>query len=195
MSQLPQDIRVKTSARSRLALLVALLLVGLTSAACIQQSNTYPIEIFKEMHYAQFHRSQEPPRVLPPEQTVAFSSSGGPEATLDVPAVRERPYDPEVAADLYRVNCAACHGINGTGDGPAARHIASPDSFYATTNGSTYRMPPDLTQTALNEDAVYAFVNNGTQVMPRFGKLLTEEEIRDIVKYVFDAENGLGAGQ
>jgi mono/diheme cytochrome c family protein len=149
------------------------------------------------MHYAQFQRSQEPPRILPPAQSVAFSSAGGPGEVLDVPAVRERPYDPEVAGELFRVNCSVCHGVNGDGTGPAARHIASPGSYFSTTNGSAYAAPPNLleSRTRLTPDSAYSIVSNGILVMPRFGKLMSEEDIRDVVAYVFDTENGLGTGQ
>ena len=35
------------------------------------------------------------------------------------------------------------------------------------------------------------FITSGAVVMPPFGKLLPEEDIRDIVNYIFDKETGL----
>ena len=40
-------------------------------------------------------------------------------------------------------------------------------------------------------DKMVAFVTAGGLVMPQFGKLLSEEDIRDIVNYIFDDETGL----
>ena len=186
-----------TRARMRLITWIAsTALVALAAGACVQQSNTYPIELFKEMHYSQAHRSQEPPRQAPVRRAVAFASAGGPEAMLDVPAQRTRPYDPAVARELYRVNCTVCHGVGGTGDGPAVPHITATNSFYASQSGGTpYAPPPNLIELRSDRtaEAWFTVLNSGVNVMPRFGALLTEEEMRDLVEYMFDEETGLGS--
>ena len=171
-------------------------LVVLAAGACVQQSNTYPIEIFKEMHYSQAHRSQEPPRQAPVRRAVAFASAGGPEVMLDVPAQKTRPYDPAVARELYRVNCTVCHGVGGTGDGPAVPHITATNSFYASQSGGMpYAPPPNLIELRSDRtaEAWFTVLNSGVNVMPRFGALLTEEEMRDLVEFMFDEQTGLGS--
>lgn len=175
---------------------VPLLLAGLAATGCLQQSNTYPVEVFKEMHYSQSARPQEPPRLAPPAAVVAFKASGA-DAVLDVAARRERPYDPTHAKELYRVNCSVCHGVEGKGDGPAAAHLISGTSYFATKNGASYPSPANLQQSLkradFTPDVAFSTVSRGVVVMPRFGALLPEEDIRDIVNYLFDKQNGIAA--
>ncbi len=185
------------SARLRIAALAALMLMAVTAGACIQENNTYPIEIFDEMHYSQAYRALEPPRLAPAAEAVTFDSAGGPSGMLEVPERQERPYDPQVAARLYEVNCSVCHGTGGQGDGPAAPYITSQESFYATevSGGQAYAPPPNLLESRdrLDQNGMYQIIHNGINVMPRFANLLTEAEIRDIVNFVYDREQGLGA--
>ena len=176
-------------------------LLSLTAASvsgcAVQESNTYPVEIFSEMHYAQSFRSQEPPRLAPPAKSVVFVSTSDPDQVLNVPDKRERPYDSAVAGNLFRVNCSVCHGEKGLGDGKIIRHLTSPGSFWATEHdGNTYPvLPPDLVNSAANRlktrDDMVAFVTIGGVVMPPFGKLMSEEDIRDVVNYIFDDSSGL----
>tara|TARA_B100001971_G_C17898763_1_gene386884 strand:- start:85 stop:612 length:528 start_codon:yes stop_codon:yes gene_type:complete len=173
------------------------MLAGMPLSACaVQESNTYPVETFSEMHYSQAFRAQEPPRLLPPGDSVVFASTGHPEKISRIPDKKERTYDVEIASSLYRVNCSVCHGISGHGDGKAVRHITSSNSFYATTQGIPYKAPPNLVDSAANRlkdrEVMYSFLKawNGP-VMPSFGKLLSEENIRDVINYIFDDETGL----
>jgi len=188
---------IKSMLTRRLVMVVGLMLLGtLAASACaVQENNTYPVETFSEMHYAQSFKMQEPPRLAPPADSVVFSSTGDASQVLNVPDKRERAYDPAVASNLYRINCAVCHGVSGLGDGKAVRHITSGQSFYATTQGGAYAAPPDLVVSAAtrltDRDVMVGFVTSGAVVMPSFGKLLPEEDIRDIVNYIFDDTTGL----
>jgi mono/diheme cytochrome c family protein len=190
---------ISRNVRSRFAgrrLLIALASVALLSAACVQESGTYPIEIFTEMHYSQAYRSQEIPRLGGVESAVAYDGEGDAQTVLNVlPANEAHPYDATAGAELYRVNCSACHGVGGLGDGKAAAHITSPNSTFAD-GGSTYPAPPNLqdSRTRINEDAMFSLVTNGILVMPRFGPLLSEEDRWDVVRYIFDT-SGSGLGQ
>jgi len=189
---------IKSMLTRRLVLVVGLMMLStLASSACaVQESNTYPVEIFSEMHYSQAFKEQEPPRLAPPADSVVFKTAGDSSQTYNVPDKQERAYDPAVAANLYRVNCSVCHGLSGLGDGKAVRHITSSSSFYATNEGTPYKSPPNLVDSAasrLNQrEVMFSFVSgwNGP-VMPEFGKLLAEEDIRDIVNYIFDDTTGL----
>lgn len=188
---------IKSMLSRRFVLIVGLLMLAsvATSACAVQKSNTYPVETFSEMHYAQSFRMQEPPRLAPVADSVVFESAGGAGQVLNVPDKRERAYDPVVAGNLYRVNCSVCHGVVGLGDGKAVRHITSDQSFYATTQGTPYLAPPNLVDSAAtrltSRDVMVAFATSGGAVMPAFGKLLAEEDIRDIVNYIFDDTTGL----
>ena len=188
---------MRASAKTRaVAVFAALSLAGLAATACVQQSNTYPVEVFKEMHYSQSARPQEPPRLAPLAAAVAFKASGA-DAVLDVPGRRERPYDLAHAKELFRVNCSVCHGVDGKGDGAAAAHLTSSKSYFATKNGAPYPPPANLQQSLkradFTPDLAFTTVTRGVVVMPRFGALLPEEDIRDIVNYLFDKQNGIAA--
>lgn len=176
-----------------LPLAVALVIAGLLAAGCVTRRGTYPIEVFSEQHYSQSYRSQEPPRVPPAAEAVVFQGLGAGEV-LNVPERRERPYDAALAAELYRVNCSVCHGAQGLGDGPVLPHLTAPDSYYASTTGQPYAAPPNLKDTRIqrDQDTVFSIITSGIVVMPRFGLLLTEEERRDLVRYIFDTNTGLG---
>ena len=163
----------------------------------MQESGTYPIEIFTEMHYSQSYRSQEIPRLPGVASAVAYDGQGNAQAILNVlPAKEAHPYDSVAGAELYRVNCSVCHGLEGLGDGKAAAHITSPNSAWVTDTGSAYNAPPNLkdSRARLSEDAMFTLVSNGILVMPRFGPLLSEEELWDVVRYIFDT-TGTGLGQ
>lgn len=176
------------------ASLVVTLLVSLFATACaVQESNTYPVEIFSEMHYSQASRSQEPPRLAPVSGAVVYEGVGT-ESVLDVPDTRTRPYDAGRARELYRVNCSVCHGANGDGTGPAAEHITATDSYYYAVNGEAYAAPANLLtkRDEYDENAMTNIITNGIVVMPRFGRLLAEEEIREITTFIYDRQTGLG---
>ncbi len=174
--------------------LTALIVAVFSASACaVQESNTYPIEIFSEMHYSQSTRMQEPPRLAPAEDAVPYVSLAT-DAVLEVPEKRERAYNSARAKELYRVNCSVCHGPSGTGDGPASPHITATNSYWATTNDSPYIGPADLIEkrATYDQDAMVNLVTNGVVVMPRFGNLLPEEDIREIVAFIYDQNTGIG---
>jgi mono/diheme cytochrome c family protein len=191
---------ISRNVRSRFAgrrLLIALASFAILATACVQESGTYPIEIFTEMHYSQAYRSQEIPRLSGVKSAVAYNGEGDAQTVSNIlPAREAHAYDAGAGAELFRVNCSACHGQAGLGDGPAAAHITSPNSAWATDNGSPYNGPPDLqvSRTVINEDAMFSIISNGILVMPRFGPLLSEAEIWDVVRYIIDT-SGTGLGQ
>ncbi|MDP6823940.1 MAG: cytochrome c [Dehalococcoidia bacterium] len=187
--------------RSRSAgrlLLIAFASVAILAAACVQESGTYPIETFTEMHYSQAYRSQEIPRLPGVESAVAYNGEGNAQDVLEVlPANEAHPYDAEAGAELYRVNCSVCHGVSGLGDGSAVAHIISANSAWASDhNGVAYNAPPDLQELrdSRGETGMFSIVDTGGILMPKFGPLLSEAERWDIIRYIFD-ESGTGLGQ
>jgi mono/diheme cytochrome c family protein len=189
----------RLNAGRRLGAIALLGAIAMMASACaVQKSNTYPVEIFSEMHYSQAVRTQEPPRLQPPAESVVYGNTGAPDVVLNVPEKKQRAYDPAVAAELFRINCSACHGVNGTGDGRATPHLKSNASFYATRNGTPYQsLPPNLQESRAQRDeqTLYTIISNGLTVMPKFGKLMSEEDIWDIVAFIKDEQTGLGTAQ
>ena len=51
--------------------------------------------------------------------------------TYNVEVAPKRPPDLHMAAELYQTQCAACHGLQGQGDGPAGAHLdPTPSNFH-----------------------------------------------------------------
>jgi DMSO reductase family type II enzyme heme b subunit len=91
----------------------------------------------------------------------------------------------EVIQDLFRRNCASCHGIEGRGDGQAAQFlIPRPRDFvgsglrYAAEWAEEDHIIGDLERT-LREGVPRS-------AMPAFGAVLSELEIAGLAKYVYD---------
>jgi ubiquinol-cytochrome c reductase cytochrome c subunit len=72
-----------------------------------------------------------------------------------------------VGADLFSLNCAACHTIEGTGDALA----------YGTN-------APSLINRQVTSQQVVEAVRTGPANMPRFSGNLSDAQVRDIVSYV-----------
>ena len=82
----------------------------------------------------------------------------------------------EQVRDLFRNNCARCHGADGRGDTPLGQTYKSPDF----TDPEWWRKNSKITSTA----SFTEIVRRGRGGMPAFGKKLTRTEIRSLVGYV-----------
>ena len=78
--------------------------------------------------------------------------------------------------DLYRTNCARCHGADGRGDTPLGHTYNSPDF----TDNAWWQKHSDITSTK----SLVSIVMNGKGGMPAFGKKLKSAEIKALVNYV-----------
>ena len=82
--------------------------------------------------------------------------------------------DPAVGRALYQAQCVACHGKRGEGDGPAAAALNP--------------RPPNLTDAArigrLSDDSLAQIIAAGRETMPAFGKLLTADQVQEVVAYL-----------
>lgn len=78
--------------------------------------------------------------------------------------------------DLYRTNCARCHGAEGHGDTPLGRTFNAPDF----TDQNWWQEHAAITSTR----NLTAIVTNGKGNMPAFGKKLNRSEINLLVAYV-----------
>lgn len=87
------------------------------------------------------------------------------------------PEDIEWAEEYYNKNCAACHGQNGDGNGPAANQTAQSPVAFADF---TYMF-------GMRSDVLYAKIRRGGMGtdMPNFGTLLTPEETLRLVGYLW----------
>ena len=78
--------------------------------------------------------------------------------------------------DLFRNNCARCHGADGAGDTPLGHTYNAPDF----TDPDWWRKHSDITSTG----SLVSIVSHGKGGMPAFGRKLTHSEIRHLVDYV-----------
>ena len=79
-------------------------------------------------------------------------------------------------ADLFRNNCARCHGADGAGDTPLGHTYNTPDF----TDPEWWRKNSKIT----NTKSLVLIVGQGKGGMPSFRKKLTGTEIRRLVDYV-----------
>jgi len=96
-----------------------------------------------------------------------------------------RPADPvlaEMGADLYLRYCASCHGVSGTGDGPAAEAMRAPPTDLtrlAQRNGG--RFPAG--EVARTIDGRFDYPSHGSGEMPvwgeRFGEWIPEASLSE----------------
>ena len=159
---------------------MSLLTVVLTS--CVQQNNTYPVEIFSEMHYNQANKYQEPPRVPAHSDSKTFFEVGS-DNNLDMNSDSTDKYD---GSYLYTVNCSFCHGLDADGNGPAASKITDKDNYWSRVTGEAHKNPANLITSELSKENAIVFIKGGAGLMPAYENMLTEDEIKAIVNYIWD---------
>jgi hypothetical protein len=84
-------------------------------------------------------------------------------------------------SDLFRNNCARCHGADGRADTPLGRTYQTPD----LTDPEWWRKNSKITSTA----SLISIVSRGRGGMPAFGKKLKRTEIRLLVGYARKFKN------
>ncbi len=89
------------------------------------------------------------------------------------PAARSRGTQ---AGDLFRKNCARCHGADGAGDTPLGHTYNTPDF----TDPEWWRKHSNITSAR----SLVSVVSQGKGGMPAFGRKLTRAQIRRLVDYV-----------
>lgn len=93
---------------------------------------------------------------------------------------------------LYSQNCAACHGVDGGGDGVFANQAANPgDSLGPAPDGHKLKDPTDFTEASTMLGASPALLQGkivrggmGTG-MPYWGPIFNEDQIWAIVDYLY----------
>jgi mono/diheme cytochrome c family protein len=96
--------------------------------------------------------------------------------TLELRTSAQSKRKSSATEDLYRTNCARCHGADGRGDTPLGQTYNSPDF----TDNTWWQKHADITSTK----SLVSIVMNGKGGMPAFGKKLKSAEIKGLVSYV-----------
>ena len=106
--------------------------------------------------------------------TILFTP--GPEDSAVSAQRRNTKPKPAVVGDLYKTNCARCHGADGRGDTPLGQQYEAPDF----TDPDWWRQHPNSTRRV----KMLSLVASGKGDMPAFDKKLTRSQIELLVDYV-----------
>jgi mono/diheme cytochrome c family protein len=151
------------------------------------ETGSNAVQLFTEMHYQPSYRSQEEPRLLPPEGSVPITGAEIVYTSLDdYNAAPTKAGDAVAGQGLYSINCLVCHGAALDGNGP----------ILAYNYSGVF--PADLRATPSTDNELFAFISGGGSMglsmrmlgrassspMPEFRLLLTEQERWDIVAYL-----------
>ncbi|HEX3178166.1 MAG TPA: CopD family protein [Methylomirabilota bacterium] len=104
---------------------------------------------------------------LPPLATDAYPT------TYQRPAVPYQAASIAAGAGAYREQCAACHGPNGTGNGPAAAALSPPPSDLRAHHAALH-----------TAGDLFWWITHGRRQMPAFGDRLDAETRWDLVNYI-----------
>ncbi len=89
------------------------------------------------------------------------------------PLTDHDPAAMEVGKNLYKKECASCHGKKGKGDGPSSITLDKPVGDMTTP-----------TAQAQSDGALFWKTSEGRKPMPSFKKKLKEEQIWQIVHFI-----------
>jgi mono/diheme cytochrome c family protein len=99
-----------------------------------------------------------------------------------VVAGRAAAGDVQSGAQIFKANCARCHGASAKGDGPdlvKLQAAVTPDDW---TDGETNR--------GLSDEFIVSMISKGgkangkSPIMPAFGDKLSGEQIQDLVAFI-----------
>ena len=169
------------------------------------ETGSHAVQIFSEMHYSPSYRSQEVPRLLPPEGSVPVT--GAEVRIFDIEALKAlsihdyvADYDGIQAAKIYAVNCQVCHGQSLLGDGPITTlNSARGDGSKAYSGAAPVNLISERVND-LSDGEIFGYITWGgrpglaaatrgkdsTAIMPQFGYLLNEEQRWQLVQYIRD---------
>jgi mono/diheme cytochrome c family protein len=111
--------------------------------------------------------------------TLLVLAGGGPRSA--------RAVDVAQGKKVFTERCAACHGPNGGGDGPAAAAITPPPRNFHDPAFWADRTTAQLRQVVKNG-------KSPTSMMPPFGEVLSDAEIDAVVGYLETFRPGAGPG-
>lgn len=138
-------------------------------------------------------RAQDSP-APPPPVTIEDAATAADVARLNASEQAREPEtvdwsggDADAGEGLYAIHCAACHGADGGGNGPASAALNpkprdfSDGTFYLDANANDETGEPvDLARVI--ESGPRAF--GGSKAMPPWEGVFTQEQLRNLVAYV-----------
>jgi len=93
---------------------------------------------------------------------------------VGIASVDSRCCDPAVGRAVFKAQCVACHGSEGKGDGPAA----------AALNPRPANLADPARMQKVVDDSLVLVITAGRRTMPGYAKILTPEQIREVVAYL-----------
>jgi len=93
-------------------------------------------------------------------------------STLLLAPAAARAADPPARSELFRANCAKCHGEDGKGQTEEGKKKGARDLSNAKW------------QTTISDERMIRSITRGRDMMPSFAKALTPEQIKELVKEV-----------
>jgi mono/diheme cytochrome c family protein len=150
-------------------------------AACMP--GAYPLDFFNEMHYQPSQRREQPQRLAPAPDAVPVTGARVPTtfrdaATLQNP-VGGSPQTLGRAHALYAVNCSACHGSKGDGQGLVASYFQAA-GFVAPVAFGTDRVR------GRSDGQLYWLITYGIGNMPAFKNLLSEQDVWTVIQAIHE---------
>jgi mono/diheme cytochrome c family protein len=167
------------------ALALAVLVLAVLALGC--NPGPYPVDVYPEMHYSPAQRRGEPQRLSPPPDAVPVSGAR-PAYTFDQARALENPA-PDTpqsrahAAEVYRVNCAMCHGA----DGHAQTLVAN--DFRAAGAVPPVDFAADRVRRRTDGELFWIIANGIGNMLP-FGDLLGEDDLWLMVSQVRRLQGG-----
>jgi mono/diheme cytochrome c family protein len=168
------------------------------------ETGSHQVLVFSEMHYSPSYRSQETPRILPPNDSVPITGSELITFDLDelkntqMPESVKANFQLDKAEKIYLNNCAVCHGTTLAGDGPITTLMsARADGSLAYTGTQPVNLNSDRVW-ELSDGEIFGYITWGGRpgfssakrekespaIMPMFKYLLTEYERWYLVEYL-----------
>ena len=148
------------------------------------------VQVFTEMHYQPSFRTQDVPRLLPPDGSVPVTGAEVVYTSMDEYEILVRTSSDVVAGQrLYQVNCQVCHGQNLDGKGPIVPYMtrgALPANLHdPVTKNSTDGELYGFTSCGGRQGCALLLAGRESQSpMPEFRRLLSEEERWALVAYL-----------
>ena len=147
------------------------------------------------LHDLELYRSSSPYQLFGQLDSTSLSNTEKWDAVAYIWQTNSTPESIANGAELYAQNCAACHGENGAGDGVFADDVAAAgEASMQSMSGamdSMMQTPADFTdpKRMLGANPVILqgkILRGGMGTgMPMWGSIFTEEQIWDLVGYVY----------
>ncbi|MCY4436103.1 MAG: cytochrome c [Chloroflexi bacterium] len=157
---------------------VLTIIFGTLLAGLLTSCYGYVWDVFPEMHYQQSYRQQEPPRRLPPADSVPVTGKAREysfaEAVEIANPLSSTPARIESGEQLFMTNCKHCHGADGRGEGPVGLYF---DPLPQAMQG-------DRITNERTDGEIYWILTNSLGNMPSFGNLLTPEERWELILFI-----------